>query len=101
MDVASHIQNRHYSENEIIFKENDPGDCFYIIKSGKVELVKPISSEEEKQAELKVLEPFDYFGEMALIDDNPRSATARAITETELLIMDQNYASNIHSLLLT
>jgi signal transduction histidine kinase len=69
-----------YEENAVIFREGDQGDSFYIVKKGRVEITKSVLEHTDTQVELKVFGPHEYFGEMALIDKNPRSATARAVT---------------------
>ncbi|MEW6525957.1 MAG: cyclic nucleotide-binding domain-containing protein [Spirochaetota bacterium] len=71
-----------YSDQQMIFCEDEPGNEMYIIKEGKVKIVK-LSSESE--IILSVLKDGDVFGEMALISDKPRNAAAISWGKTVLL----------------
>jgi CRP-like cAMP-binding protein len=73
---------RTFQAGEIIFAEYEPGDTFYLIRSGRVELVK-IMGDIEKT--LDVLQPSEMFGEMSMLDNSPRSATAIALDTVEAL----------------
>lgn len=75
-----------YSDGEIIFEEGEQGNCIYVIQSGKVRIIKKDSSGERTIA---VLENGELFGEMALFDKLPRSATARALGDARILSMDK------------
>jgi CRP-like cAMP-binding protein len=67
---------------EIIFCEFEPGDAFYLIQSGKVKIVKIVGDLEKT---LDILNPGEFFGEMALLEEAPRSATTIALTDVKLL----------------
>jgi len=67
---------------EIIFCEFEPGDAFYLIQSGKVKIVKIVGDLEKT---LDILNPGEFFGEMALLEEAPRSATTIAFTDVKLL----------------
>jgi CRP-like cAMP-binding protein len=67
---------------EIIFCEFEPGDAFYLIQSGKVKIVKIVG---ELEKTLDILNPGEFFGEMALLEEAPRSATTMALTDVKLL----------------
>jgi CRP-like cAMP-binding protein len=71
------------AKNAVIFKEGDAGDRCYIIMKGEVRISKFIPNIGEEA--LTVLKPGEYFGEMALIDNYPRSAHAIANTDVALL----------------
>ena len=79
MDINSSLLNRFgktYHNGEIIFCEYEPGDTFYLIHSGQVQIMK-IMGDIEKT--IDVLEPGEIFGEMAILEEAPRSASAIAM----------------------
>ncbi len=80
--VAGIVEERTYQPSTTIFKDGDIADRFFFIISGKVRISKQIPGMGEEA--LAILEPGDYFGEMALIDDSPRSADA--ITNTTVVV---------------
>jgi CRP/FNR family cyclic AMP-dependent transcriptional regulator len=71
---------------ELLFRQGDPGDQMFLIRSGKIKITRS-SGDVEKT--LAVLKEGDFFGEMAVIDGSPRSAAATAIEETMLMIVDR------------
>jgi CRP-like cAMP-binding protein len=73
---------RTFQPGEMIFSEFEPGDTFYLIQSGRVELVKIIGDIERT---LDVLQPSEMFGEMAILENSPRSATAIALDTVKVL----------------
>src|SRR5689334_25434846 len=74
-----------YPLNAIIFKEGAQGDKMYLILSGAVRISRQVPGMGEEA--LAVLRPGNYFGEMALIDDSPRSADAKAHETTEVFVI--------------
>lgn len=82
-----------FESGDVIFREGDEGDLMYILVSGAVELRKKV---EGGEAVLKVIEtPKEFFGEMALIDGRPRSATAVASRRTRLIVVDESVFENM------
>ena len=71
-----------YSARQDIFKEGDPGDGVYLVHQGQVEITAAVSSGERLVISQAL--PGDYFGEMAVLDNQPRSASATASTGTRL-----------------
>ena len=67
---------------DIIFSEYEPGNTFYLIQSGRVQLFKLIG---EIEKTLDILQPSEMFGEMSILDDSPRSATAIALDTVNVL----------------
>jgi CRP/FNR family cyclic AMP-dependent transcriptional regulator len=77
-----------YQKFEVIFEEGSTGSEMYLIHSGRVLL--SVRQDKTQQVPLVVLKPGDFFGEMALVDDSPRSATASAVEDnTELIVIDR------------
>ncbi len=76
-----------FAKNAVIFKEGDPGDRCYVLTKGEVRISKFIPNIGEEA--LAVLKPGDYFGEMALIDDFPRSAHAIANADSEVFAINK------------
>ena len=73
---------RTFQAGEMIFSEFEPGDNFYLIQSGRVQLVKLIGDIEKT---LDILQPSEMFGEMAILENSPRSATAIALDTVKVL----------------
>jgi CRP-like cAMP-binding protein len=71
-----------YQKGDIIFCEYEPGDTFYLIQSGRVEILKIM---DDMQKTLDILEPGELFGEMAILEEAPRSATALAMDKVVAL----------------
>ena len=77
-----------YRKNEIIFQEGSVGYEMYVIVSGKIRITAHSDSKNEKI--IRILESGDFFGEMALVDSSPRSATAiSGEKNTKLIEIDQ------------
>jgi CRP/FNR family cyclic AMP-dependent transcriptional regulator len=76
-----------HAKDTIMFLEGDPGNRCYVIVRGEVRISKYIPNIGEEA--LAVLKPGDYFGEMALIDNFPRSANAVANTDIEVLAINK------------
>jgi len=78
-----------YPVNQPIFAEGDHGDKFYLILNGEVRISKMIAGVGEEA--LKVLKKGDYFGEMSLIDDEPRSAHAFSNSASaDVMVIDRH-----------
>ncbi len=71
-----------YEPGEVIIAEYEPGDCFYLIQSGRVQLVKCVNGSKKN---LDVLKPGEFFGEMAILDNSARSATCMAAGKVKCL----------------
>lgn len=73
------ITLRQYAPGEAIIRENEKGECAYIIEKGRVEITR---EKDGKPAHIAYLEAGMTFGEMSMVDDLPRSATVTAVEET-------------------
>ena len=85
-----------YQEGETLFEEGDIGRGLFIVESGAVELTK--RGRDGRPQQLAVAGPGDFFGEMALLEEMPRSATARALEETKIFLL---YKAKLDALLLS
>ncbi|MCR5766804.1 MAG: Crp/Fnr family transcriptional regulator [Treponema sp.] len=73
---------KEYENGQVIIAEYEPGDSFYLIQSGKVRLVKCVN---DTLKNLDILKPGEFFGEMAILDNSPRSATCMAAGHVKCL----------------
>lgn len=79
---------------DVIFHFGDVGDCLYLVRTGQVEL--SVRSKTGEKIILKVTEAGELFGELSLLDNGPRTATAIALEDTSLLVLEQE---NFHGFL--
>jgi CRP-like cAMP-binding protein len=80
-EIVQRLTVRRYRRGEVIFHQGDPGDALHIVTSGGVKIVLP--SPEGEEAIIATVRPGDFFGELSILDGEPRSATATAIDATE------------------
>lgn len=78
--IAGVAQESTFEPNQIIVTQGAPGQAFYLILSGRVEILRDGSS-------LGAYGPGDFFGEMSLLDHAPRSATIRALETTTCMML--------------
>jgi CRP/FNR family cyclic AMP-dependent transcriptional regulator len=83
--VSQILVNEKHPAGAFLFKEGDKGDKFYVILTGAVRISQVIRGAGEEA--LTILNKGDYFGEMALIDDSPRSADAIVHEDSEFLVV--------------
>src|SRR5690242_19575376 len=88
IEVLSHqIGRRRYARNELIFCQGDPGDGLHIVEEGHVMISRQNPDGDELL--LSICEPGEYFGELALFDDEPRSASATAVEDGTTLFLSR------------
>jgi CRP/FNR family cyclic AMP-dependent transcriptional regulator len=86
---------RRYPKDTVVFFENEEGDSLFMILDGRIKVT--ILGDDGREIILTMLGEGDLFGEMALLDNEPRSATAIAVEESELLLLQRNdFQSVIH-----
>jgi CRP/FNR family cyclic AMP-dependent transcriptional regulator len=85
-EIAKRVKLIKFPKDSFVFHQGDKGETFYVIKTGKVEILKTVESQEKKAA---VLYPDNFFGEMALINDDPRNATVKCLEECELFVFNK------------
>jgi CRP/FNR family cyclic AMP-dependent transcriptional regulator len=84
-NLARGMRIRRFRRSETVFHVGDPGDALFIVMAGSIKITLPADTGDE--AILATLRPGDFFGELALLDGAPRSATAVAIEPTETFIL--------------
>jgi CRP-like cAMP-binding protein len=82
-EVAAIVHKREYRSGEPVFYQGDPGLGMYIVKDGEVSIV--IQGKDGNEEELALFGDGDFFGELALLDESPRSANAVCKTECTLI----------------
>jgi CRP-like cAMP-binding protein len=83
--LAGTLRRRRFRRGEVIMHQGDPGDALHIVAAGAVKILLP--SAEGEEAIIATLRPGDYFGELALLDGAPRSATATALEASDTLVL--------------
>lgn len=81
--LAAVAKQRRYQRDEVVFHAEERGDIFCLVVSGRVKVT--MISPEGKEIILSMIGPGEFFGEMALLDDEPRSATVTAIEPLEVV----------------
>ncbi len=83
--LASVVREHHYRKNVTIFHVDDPGNALFVLQSGLVKVT--IEDEAGREMILRMLFPTDCFGEMSLVDGQPRSATVTTLEASDALII--------------
>lgn len=76
---------REFPAGEVLFREGDAGSVMYVLQSGRVQITREFASGERT---LALLGPGDFFGEMAIVNGKPRTATATAVEPVRALVID-------------
>jgi CRP-like cAMP-binding protein len=82
---AELVRERSFPKGSVIVFEDDPGDALYLVAKGQVKVV--LIGEDGREVILSVLGEGNFFGEMSLIDDKPRSATVIAMIDSAVLLL--------------
>ena len=85
--LSSLLRSRRFDKGEVIFHQGDVGTSLFIIRKGQVAI--RLSSDDGKEVILTLLDRGDFFGELALLDGEPRSTDAVAREESDLLILQR------------
>ena len=83
--LTTHLEDQHFLRGEVIFQEDDFSQDLYIVVRGRIRIVKHYG--ESHELTLAMNESGNFFGEMAIFESAPRSATAVTIEEAELLVL--------------
>ena len=87
--LTDRVSHAHYQPGDVIIKQGDPPSNFYVIEKGEVEVVRCKPDDPAGEVTV-VLGPGSFFGEKALLNDEPRVATVRARTAVEVLVLGKN-----------
>ncbi|HEX6815287.1 MAG TPA: Crp/Fnr family transcriptional regulator [Gemmatimonadaceae bacterium] len=82
---ADMTRERSYPKGSVILFEDDPGDSLFLVKNGRVKVV--LIGEDGREVILGILTVGDHFGELSLIDGNPRSAHVIAMDDAQLIVL--------------
>ncbi|KAJ8006531.1 hypothetical protein DPEC_G00108220 [Dallia pectoralis] len=91
MCVVDVLSSKSYADGEQIISQGDLADCFYIVESGQVRIAMKrtkTKKEEEEEMQIATCTSGQYFGELALVTNKPRAASAYAIGDVKCLVMD-------------
>src|SRR5574337_326140 len=86
--LAAVLDEANCRKGEVLFRHGDPGDSLYIIRRGQIELF--VKDHTGEKIVLTVAGAGDLFGELSLLDNGPRTATAQALDDTDLLVLDRS-----------
>lgn len=86
--LANVVDELKVPEGHTLFQAGDPGDSLFIVRVGQIELF--IKDTVGQKIVLHAAEPGDMFGELAMLDSGPRTATALALMESEVLVLDRD-----------
>jgi CRP-like cAMP-binding protein len=86
---------REYLDGEIIIQQGELGDCMYVIQEGQVEVIRELHN---NRVRLVILNQGNFFGEMAIFEQEVRMATVRALGRARVLTIDKkNFLRRLHS----
>lgn len=85
--LATFLEHQRYPANSLLFKKGEPGDSLYIVAGGRVELF--IKDNVGEHVSFHIANPGEVFGEISLLDEGPRTASAMALEDTDLLVLSR------------
>ncbi len=85
--MRDNLLGKLYADGDVIARQGEVGDCMYVVQRGQVEII--LQRPDGSETGLGIIEEGDLFGEMAILEKLPRSATARAIGEARVLTVDR------------
>ncbi len=88
LELANVVDAIKLNAGETLFQAGEPGESLFIVRSGSIELF--IKDTAGQKIVLTIAETGNLFGELSLLDSGPRTATATALTDTELLVLDRD-----------
>ena len=91
--LAQRVRRRNYARGDIIFQKDDPGEALFIVESGSVRI--HVTGTQGTDLTLAVMNPNDFFGDMSLLDGKPRSASASAVTDCQLIVLERDHFTEL------
>lgn len=91
--LAKHVEEISLSAGSIVFEQGSQGDRSYLIRSGQVEIF--VKNDDGSEHHLALLKSPTLFGEATLITHSPRNATARVVADSELLVLEHRYLTEL------
>lgn len=91
--LAEKFELAQYSKGETIFEHGDPGDSLLIVRSGRLQVY--VENKEGQKIVLSEVEPGEFLGEISLFDPGPRTATAVAVEDSEVLTLDHDHLLDV------
>ena len=86
IDISKKVKLKKFSKESYVFLEGDEGDSFYVIKSGKVAVLRKVN---DALKQIAVLYPDNFFGEAALLNDAPRNASIKCLESSQLYVFNK------------
>jgi uncharacterized membrane protein len=83
--LATRLTEKTFKAGEIVFSQGDQGSSMYVVSTGAVQIYLPSAEKDQPPVVLKDVRSGEYFGELAIFDDKPRSASVRALVDTTLM----------------
>lgn len=94
-EIIGRIVLMYYPANYTLFNQGDEGDALYIVKKGKVEISHPPKEEGDFPEKVAEIGANGFFGEMALVSNAPRNASAKTLEESEVFILSKDDFENL------
>jgi NADH:quinone reductase (non-electrogenic) len=98
-DPTERVSHAFYREGDYVFRQGDPAQNFYAVETGEVEVMRRTPAGDRDDL-IAVLGPGEFFGEMALLEHRPRSATVRARSDTEITVLGSEVFTRLSKALL-
>jgi CRP-like cAMP-binding protein len=94
--IAASGTERPLIRGDVLFREGDTADCLYVVTRGRLAIVM-VNEFDRRETVVSLMEPGDLFGEMAMLDDGPRSAMARALEPSDVLCVPYTAVLEAHA----
>jgi CRP/FNR family transcriptional regulator, cyclic AMP receptor protein len=85
--LSKQVEAQRFPAGTVIFKAGDSGNAMYVIRTGSVEI--SLIDEDKERVVVAVFSDGDFFGELSLLDEEPRSSTATALKDTDVVLIDR------------